>query len=64
MDTRVSVISIIVKEEEAEFDTLWSGENEYVSVYLFNEVAKSSIIKVDEGVSQFFWLTLFAGKLK
>lgn len=27
-------------------------------------VFKSSIIKVDEGVSQFFWLTLFAGKLK
>ena len=38
----------IVKEEEAEFDALWSGKNEYVSVYLFNEVAKSSIIKVIE----------------
>lgn len=38
----------IVKEEEAEFDALWNGNNEYVKVYEFNEVATKSIVKVIE----------------
>ena len=41
-----SGFSQIVEEEEKEFDTLWNGKNEFVSVYEFNEVAKKTIVRV------------------
>lgn len=38
----------IVMEEEAEFDVLWNGLNEFVNVYEFNDAAIKSIISVTE----------------
>ncbi len=38
----------IVAEEEEEFDVLWNNRNEFVKVYLFNEVTKKQILHVIE----------------
>lgn len=38
----------IVVEEEEEFEALWNDKNEFVRVYLFNEVAKKQILHVIE----------------
>ncbi len=38
----------IVAEEEEEFDVLWNNQNEFVKVYLFNEVTKKQILHVIE----------------
>lgn len=38
----------IVVEEEEEFEALWNDKNEYVKVYLFNEVAEKQILHVIE----------------
>ncbi len=38
----------IVMEEEAEFDALWNGLNEFVNVFEFNDIAIKSITKVAE----------------
>lgn len=38
----------IVAEEEEEFELLWNDENEFVKVYLFNEVTKKKILHTIE----------------
>lgn len=38
----------IITEEEKEFDKLWSDQNEFVNVYIFNEVTKKQILHVIE----------------
>lgn len=38
----------IVAEEENEFDILWSDQNEFVKIYMFNEVIQKQILHVIE----------------
>lgn len=40
--------SLVIADEEEEFDLLWNGSNEYVNVYPFSESAEKHVIEVIE----------------